>query len=181
MVHRSTTTASARAWQAAGATILAFDLPPYIAELDAAHAAIQGWEATRALAAELAVRPDVLSPLLRAYLEGAASIDAASYAHAQAVAADARQRFTDGLRPCDVLLTPSAPDEAPLGLLSTGASDFNRAWTLLGVPCVNVPGLLGSNAAPMGVQLVGAAGADALVLQAAAALEEALIAQRRSP
>lgn len=172
---------AARAWQAAGATILAFDLPPCIAELDAAHAAIQGWEATRALAAEAARRPDGLSPLLRAYLEGAASIDAASYAHAQAVAADARQRFADGLQPCDVLLTPSAPDEAPLGLRSTGASDFNRAWTLLGVPCASVPGLLGSNAAPMGVQLVGAAGADALLLQAAAALEDALIAHRPSP
>ncbi|MEQ1686448.1 MAG: amidase [Burkholderiaceae bacterium] len=169
------------AWQDAGATILAIDLPPFIAELDAAHAAIQGWEATRALAAEAARRPDGLSPLLRAYLEGAASIDAATYARAQATAAEARQRFTDALRPCDVLLTPSAPDEAPPGLLSTGASDFSRAWTLLGVPCVNVPGLSGSNGAPMGVQLIGAAGADALVLQAAAALEDALNAHHASP
>ena len=172
---------AARAWQAAGATIRAIDLPPSIAELDAAHAAIQGWEATRALAAETACRPDGLSPLLRAYLERAATIDAASYAHAQAVAADARHRFADGLRPCDVLLTPSAPDEAPLGLLSTGASDFNRAWTLLGVPCVNVPGLLGLNGAPMGVQLIGTPGADALVLQAAGALEDALNAHHPRP
>ena len=165
----------------AGATILAIDLPPSIAELDAAHAAIQGWEATRALAAETVRRPDGLSPLLRAYLERSATIDASSYARAQTIAADARQRFADGLRPCDVLLTPSAPDEAPLGLLSTGASDFNRAWTLLGVPCVNVPGLRGSNGAPMGVQLIGAAGADALVLQAAGALEDALNAHHPSP
>ena len=172
---------AARAWQAAGATIRVIDLPSSIAELDAAHAAIQGWEATRALAAEAARRPDGLSPLLRAYLESSASIDAASYARAQATAADARYRFADGLRPCDVLLTPSAPDEAPLGLLSTGASDFNRAWTLLGVPCVNVPGLRGSNGAPMGVQLIGAAGADALVLQAAGALEDALNAHHPSP
>ena len=172
---------AARAWQDAGATILAIDLPPSIAELDAAHAAIQGWEATRALAAETARRPDGLSPLLRAYLERSATIDASSYARAQTIAADARQRFADGLRPCDVLLTPSAPDEAPLGLLSTGASDFNRAWTLLGVPCVNVPGLRGSNGAPMGVQLIGAAGADALVLQAAGALEDALNAHHPSP
>ncbi len=172
---------AARAWQAAGATIRAIDLPPSFAELDAAHAAIQGWEATRALAAEAARRPDGLSPLLRDYLERSATIDAAGYARAQAITADARHRGADGLRPCDVLLTPSAPDEAPLGLLSTGASDFNRAWTLLGVPCVNVPGLLGSNGAPMGVQLIGAAGADALVLQAAGALEDALKAHPARP
>lgn len=172
---------AARAWQDAGATILAVDLPPFIAELDMAHVAIQGWEATRALAAEAACRPDGLSPLLRAYLERSAAIDASSYARAQTIAADARCRFTGGLQPCDVLLTPSAPDEAPLGLLSTGASDFNRAWTLLGVPCVNVPGLRGSNGAPMGVQLIGAAGADALVLQAAGALEDALNAHHPRP
>lgn len=172
---------AARAWQDAGATIRAIDLPPFIAELDLAHAAIQGWEATRALAAEVARRPDGLSPLLRTYLERAATIDAASYARAQTITADARQRFAEELRPCDVLLTPSAPDEAPLGLLSTGASDFNRAWTLLGVPCINVPGLPGSNGAPMGVQLIGGPGADALVLQAAGALEGALNAHHSSP
>lgn len=165
---------AARAWQEAGATILAVDLPPFVAELDAAHAAIQGWEATRTLAAEFARVPDGLSPLLRAYLERARTIDDASYARAQRCATDAAQRFAGALLPCDVLLTPSAPDEAPLGLLSTGASDFNRAWTLLGVPCVNVPGLFGSNGAPMGVQLIAAASADAVLLQAAGALEAAL-------
>jgi Asp-tRNA(Asn)/Glu-tRNA(Gln) amidotransferase A subunit family amidase len=165
---------AARAWQEAGATILAIDLPPFVAELDAAHAAIQGWEATRTLAAEAAHVPDLLSPLLRAYLEGARAIDGASYARAQHGAAHARQCFADALLPCDVLLMPSAPDEAPLGLLSTGASDFNRAWTLLGVPCVNVPGLFGSNGAPMGVQLIAAADADGVALQAAGALEAAL-------
>lgn len=172
---------AARGWQEAGATILAVDLPPFIAELDAAHATIQGWEATRTLAAEAARVPDGLSPLLRAYLEGARAIDDASYARAQHIAADARNRFADALLPCDVLLTPSAPDEAPLGLLSTGASDFNRVWTLLGVPCVNVPGLFGSNGVPMGVQLIAAAGADAMLMRAAGALEAALNVHHLGP
>ena len=41
----------------------------------------------------------------------------------------------------DVMLTPSAPGAAPDGLGSTGEPTFNRLWTLLGTPCVNVPGL----------------------------------------
>ena len=41
----------------------------------------------------------------------------------------------------DVILSPSAPGAAPQGLTSTGSSIFNRLWTLMGTPCVNVPGL----------------------------------------
>ena len=75
---------------------------------------------------------------------------------------------------CDVLLTPSAPDEAPLGLESTGPSHFNRVWTLLGSPCVSVPGAVGVSGAPMGAQVIGCPGADRAVLEAALALEAAL-------
>ena len=39
----------------------------------------------------------------------------------------------------DVLLTFSAPGAAPKGLGSTGDPRYNRLWTLMGVPCVNVP------------------------------------------
>ena len=41
----------------------------------------------------------------------------------------------------DVLLTFSAPGPAPEGLASTGDPRFNQLWTLMGVPCVNVPGM----------------------------------------
>jgi Asp-tRNA(Asn)/Glu-tRNA(Gln) amidotransferase A subunit family amidase len=76
------------------------------------------------------------------------------------------------------LLTPSAPDEPPEGLASTGPSTFNRLWTLLGWPCVNVPGLSGLHGAPMGVQLTGPAGADAQLLALARRLERALAGAR---
>ena len=74
----------------------------------------------------------------------------------------------------DVLMTPSAPDEAPVGYGSTGASIFNRAWTLLGLPCVNVTGLKGVTGNPMGLQIIGAPHADRACLQAAGFLELAL-------
>jgi Asp-tRNA(Asn)/Glu-tRNA(Gln) amidotransferase A subunit family amidase len=74
----------------------------------------------------------------------------------------------------DVLLTPSAIGEAPEGLSSTGDPAFNRIWTLLGVPCLNLPGAVAPSGMPVGVQLVGRSGCDGDLLAAAAWIEEAL-------
>jgi len=72
------------------------------------------------------------------------------------------------------LLTPSAPDEAPDSLASTGDLAFSRNWTLLGVPCVSVPGLRGERGGPIGVQVIGRRGDDATTLALAAFVEAAL-------
>jgi len=71
----------------------------------------------------------------------------------------------------DVVLTPSAPGAAPEGLESTGVATFNRLWTLVGVPCVNVPGCKDSRGLPLGIQIVGAFGRDRETLQAAKFVE----------
>jgi len=71
-------------------------------------------------------------------------------------------------------MTPSAPDEAPLGHASTGPSSFNRLWTLLGLPCINVPGAVGEHGAPMGLQLIAPLGTDARLLAVAQRLQDAL-------
>ena len=60
----------------------------------------------------------------------------------------------------DVILSPSAPGAAPKGLSSTGSSTFNRLWTLMGTPCVNVPGLVDLSGLPLGVQVIGRFGSD---------------------
>jgi amidase len=41
---------------------------------------------------------------------------------------------------------------------------FNRAWTLLGVPCITIPHGKGSHGLPLGVQLVGAFDSDSALL-----------------
>jgi Asp-tRNA(Asn)/Glu-tRNA(Gln) amidotransferase A subunit family amidase len=58
--------------------------------------------------------------------------------------------------------------EAPLGLQSTGSRMQTLAWTTLGVPAVNVPGMVGPNGLPIGVQVVGRRGEDGAALRAAA-------------
>lgn len=76
----------------------------------------------------------------------------------------------------DALLSFSATGEAPQGLTSTGSPAFNHLWTLLHLPCINVPGLVGPSGLPIGVQLVGARGDDARLLAVAAWLQTQLAA-----
>jgi Asp-tRNA(Asn)/Glu-tRNA(Gln) amidotransferase A subunit family amidase len=74
----------------------------------------------------------------------------------------------------DVLLTPSAPGEAPAGLSATGDPVFNRVWTFLGLPCVALPCGTGPQGLPLAVQVVGRRGDDSRVLAAAAWMERVL-------
>jgi len=73
-----------------------------------------------------------------------------------------------------VILTPSAPSAAPASLASTGPAIFNRLWTLMGTPCVNIPGLHDETGLPLGVQVVGRFGQDRAALEAAHFVESAL-------
>ena len=160
--------------RAAGARLVSCTLPSWAAEAFAAHDTVQGWEAARALALEMETGLDRLSPLLREYLLASADISDEAYAAAQAVARQARLQCREWLAGVDVLLTPSAPDEPPMGHASTGASTFNRAWTLLGTPCLNVPGCVGINDRPMGLQLIAPPRKDGDCLAAGLLLERLL-------
>ncbi len=61
----------------------------------------------------------------------------------------------------DVLITASAPGEAPEGLSGTGNPIFQKIWTLTGVPTLSLPKLTGPNGMPIGVQVIGRFGKDA--------------------
>jgi Asp-tRNA(Asn)/Glu-tRNA(Gln) amidotransferase A subunit family amidase len=130
------------------------------------------YEVWRTLAWECAHRPEQISPLVAKMLQRAEAIDAAAHAEAQAVLADARTAHRRYLAsaPLDALLTPSAPGEAP-ALKTTGDSVFNRTWTALGVPAVQLPTGTGPLGLPVGVQLTGTTWADADLLAVAARAE----------
>jgi Asp-tRNA(Asn)/Glu-tRNA(Gln) amidotransferase A subunit family amidase len=76
-----------------------------------------------------------------------------------------------------VLLTPSAQGAAP-DTGSTGKAIFNRLWTLMGTPCINVPGLRDASGLPLGVQIVGRFGRDRDALEAALFLQNVLRRER---
>ncbi len=164
---------AARAAESAGATVSELTLPEIFEQATDAHRVIAGYEAFRALAFEYDFHRERMGPLLREQLDEGASIGVDAYDNARRTVRRARQAFAELLPDGAVILTPSAPGAAPLGLIS-GEPTFNRLWTLLGVPCVNVAGLTDTEGMPLGVQLVARFGRDRFALSAAAFLEAAL-------
>lgn len=163
---------AARAAEAAGATVRDLTLPPALGEAFHAHGTVQDFEAYQALAWEHANHRGALSPLLGPQLDAAAAITAQAYDGARRTAHHARRVLKDVFGEVDVLLTLSAPGRAPATLASTGDSRFNRLWTLMGVPCVNVP--VPGDGLPLGVQVVARFGDDGRALATARLIEHAL-------
>ena len=135
---------------------------------------IQEFEAHQALAWEYRENYDAMAPLLRARLDESKGTTPAAYDAAMGVASRARHALAKVFEEVDVLLTLSAPGAAPEGLGSTGDARYNRLWTLMGVPCVNVPALIADGGLPVGVQVIARYGADAEALAAARFVEQAL-------
>jgi Asp-tRNA(Asn)/Glu-tRNA(Gln) amidotransferase A subunit family amidase len=158
----------------AGAPIGGLALPEIVAEAWRIQPTVQDFEAHQALAWEYGVHHDAMPPLLRAKLDETAGLLPAAYDEARGIAKRARDALAEIFRDVDVLLTFSAPGAAPKGLASTGDPRFNRLWTLMGVPCVNVPAIIADGGLPVGVQVIARFGDDAGALAAARFVEEAL-------
>jgi Asp-tRNA(Asn)/Glu-tRNA(Gln) amidotransferase A subunit family amidase len=157
-----------------GAGVAEAAIPPEHRGLTTAQDAIMGFELVRGLAYERLRHSAELSPRLAQQLDVGMSVDADAYDAARAETAAARARLDGFFGPCEALLTPAAPGEAPEGLGYTGNPVFNRMWTLLGVPCVTLPAIWGDSGLPTGVQLVGRPGQDAQLMAVALFVERAL-------
>lgn len=82
-------------------------------------------------------------------------------------AAEARLLFDDMALNYDAILSPSATGEAPFGLEFTGDLIFNGLFTLLHVPCVNLPLWTGPSGLPVGLTLSAGRGCDRHLLNVA--------------
>ena len=163
-----------RAAERAGASVRALALPEIVAEAWRIHAVVQEFEAHQALAWEYREHHDEIAPILRARLDESRGTTAAAYDEAMQIASRARHALAKAFEDVDVLLTLSAPGAAPRGLGSTGDARYNRLWTLMGVPCVNVPTLVVDGGLPVGAQVIARYGGDAEALAAARFVEQAL-------
>jgi Asp-tRNA(Asn)/Glu-tRNA(Gln) amidotransferase A subunit family amidase len=141
--------------RAAGATVDAVELPPAFGGLVDAHKTILAAEGRAAFLSDYRARHDILHADFRAIVENRAQVTRSALRAAYDLAAQCRMQFDALAHEFDAVLVPSAVGEAPLGLASTGDSVFNRIWTLLHVPCINVPGCRGPNGLPVGVTLTG--------------------------
>ena len=110
---------------------------------------------------------DLLSDSLRGQIERGLGYSAVAYQRALAQQAILDVILTELFQVYDVLLTPSASGEAPIGLDNTGDPSFCTIWTFCGVPALNIPVFKGENGMPIGTQLVGAKNDDARLLRTA--------------
>ncbi|WBY01244.1 amidase [Ramlibacter tataouinensis] len=149
---------------ARGATILG---PCELAEAPRwmeAHHAVMHYEFARSLLPVASVAAHALSRELLAAVDRGLAIPAERYLLMRAFQAEQRQRWHSQFGEADLVLTFSAPGPAPEGLHSTGDSSFNKAWSLLGWPCLHLPTSFTDEGLPMGVQLVAPWNADGELL-----------------
>jgi Asp-tRNA(Asn)/Glu-tRNA(Gln) amidotransferase A subunit family amidase len=148
----------------AGARITIVDLPePYTALIDA-HPIVMNVESARALGWELTTHPDEISDELRSRMDFGLEQSADALDDAYAAFERTQRGFAGVMADMDVLVTPSAPGEAPEGLGWTGDPCFNIIWTSLRVACVTVPAGTGPKGLPLGIQIVGRRGDDRATL-----------------
>ena len=165
---------AARAAAKAGASVREWGMPEIVAEAWRIHPIVQEFEAHQSFAWEYRENYDAMPPLLRGRLDESRGYTVAEYDSARTVALKARAAMNGIFGEVDVLLALSAPGAAPKGLASTGDPRFNRLWTMMGTPCVNVPAFVADGGLPIGVQVIADYGDDAKALSAARFLERAL-------
>lgn len=159
---------------ARGARVVEIDWRDEFLRLDAAQTEIMAYEVARALCFEAERHGGALSGKLREMIDAGRAIAPLRHAENIRLAERCRARLPQLFNDVDILLTLSAPGEAPAGLSSTGDPLFNRAWTLLGIPCLHLPFGQGPNGLPVGVQAVGRWGEDRRLLAAAAWVAQGL-------
>lgn len=160
---------------AAGYDLDIVELPSWFESLNRVHGQIQAYEGARAFAHEFAPpHRDGLSTYLREMIEGGRRILPRDYLAARAAMARARHEFASVIERYDMLMAPAAPGEAPASLGTTGDPVFNRLWTLLHVPSVSLPVMMGPQGLPLGVQLIGRLDGDIDLLRLACGVEEIL-------
>jgi Asp-tRNA(Asn)/Glu-tRNA(Gln) amidotransferase A subunit family amidase len=167
---------AAKDLEACGATVTDFDLPADFDEAIEGFDAISGYEISRVLAYEWVNYPYLLSDNMRNNrVPVGLKVTPMEYQAGLAKLSDYRRRYAASLEGLDVLITPSAPGEAPADLTTIGEPPFNRIWTGLYGPAINLPLYTGPQGLPIGLQVVGHAGKDDRFLDASDAVFRALV------
>jgi Asp-tRNA(Asn)/Glu-tRNA(Gln) amidotransferase A subunit family amidase len=168
-------TVAAERLRAGGAEVTMLDLPESFAELGfAVHQAVMFSEGRAAFLNLARAHPHLLHDDFVGRVENRTGISRVRLLAAYDQAAACRPVFDAIARDYDAVLTPSARGEAPLLTDGPGDAVFNRMWTLLHVPCVNLPVGDGPGGLPVGVTLVGPRFADRQLLVTAQAVADAI-------
>jgi amidase len=150
-----------------GAYVADITPPAIFSDLDAAHHEIEYFEMGKALAFELSAHPRQLSAALRKRVEAGQACPPELYDEKHRIADEGRLSLLPVFADFDVILTPGALGEAPLGHATTGNALFNRIWTLLYGPAVTLCAGQGHQDMPLGLQFIGLRNEDLRALAVA--------------
>ena len=156
--------------RASGAIVTELELPAPFEGLSRIQGLIMRAEGGASFLPEHRADSTQLHASLRDQVENADGITRDDLRRAYDVGASCRPVFDALAKDFDAVLTPSIPGEAPIGLAQTGAMTFNAMWTLLHVPCINVPGFVGRSGMPVGLTLTGPRYNDTKILAVADAV-----------
>lgn len=151
-----------------GAQVSEVALPEEFARIEDAHRWISSFEFARNRAWEIDHHWEMISETLRNNrLKDGLSCSLEKYIDAKVFAERCRLMLDDLFADYDVLLTPSAAGEAPVGLNSTGNAAFCTIWTTMHVPAMTLPLFRGPNGLPIGAQLIARRYNDRRLFEAA--------------
>jgi amidase len=153
--------------KSAGAQTGELACPEVFKLLTAAQKTVMGYEVAHARIFEYSRYEDQLSLQFKQLVESGLAVSRSDYESACTTRDRAARILEMMFIDTDIILTPAAPGEAPLGLDATGDPLFSRGWNLLKVPCISIPYGKGPNGLPLSVQLVARLGADDDLLAAA--------------
>lgn len=153
----------------AGATVTALDLPDAFSSLSAAHKVILFREGRAAFLNLYRAHKGLLHDEFQHRVENRDRFTDQDLIGAYDLAARCRVEFDSIASGFDAIVTPSAPGEAPTGL-GAGNPALNQIWTLLHVPCVNLPAMRSPSGMPLGLTLTGPRFSDRQLLACATVL-----------
>ena len=156
-----------------GAQVTEVALPPQFDGLGQAQWTVMLAEGQRSFLTEYRRDASRLHPRIARMVEDGGGFSSGDLRAAYDLAAAARATFDSIAAGYDAVLAPSTIAEAPHGLAQTGDLLFNGLFTLLHVPCVNMPFHRAANGLPVGLTLTGPRFADARVIAVAAAVADA--------
>ena len=165
---------AAEAFAAAGATVEELSLPSEfdglrevmweIIRFELARALLPVWRRSSASlrsTTQRMFRAGRLIPLAR-HIDNVKHVEACGHKMDSLLAGD------------EIVLTPSAVGEAPVGVENTAPPTFNFLWHVIGMPAVHLPYGQGPTGLPIGVQLVAHRHADDHLLATAAWADKVL-------
>lgn len=157
------------------------DWAEHVHRLTSDHLDVMSYEALRVRETEYTDHAPRLSEELMELLRAGEKVSKERHASVLKYRDEALCLLIDHLGEDTVIVGPATPGPAPAGHATTGVSILSRAWQLLGLPVVVVPGGRTASGLPLGLQVIGLPGSEATMLHLGTELEQKLLSPTAWP